>query len=264
MRIGSALALGLLLSVAAPMAASAKLLIWSGTLTIEVEGFLPSEFVGVGSGSSLVNASGGGNHLSTISIANGISVSGTVSITTPPTIHAVRATAALGTGSFRPISGGGPLTSNVLPVPGLLKVCILFPGCASYVPIPLTVGGTKGLGIGGPLITVNTFTSGPALRLSVQGAPWTIGVASVTGTTTATRQGFAHGPVSNTSSTALTSGVVQLVTPMILVTSLDAPETIVPIFGVLRLHFVPEPGATLQLVVGVAFLTLMGHRRLSQ
>ena len=81
MRIGSALALGLLLSVSAPMAASAKPLSWAGTLTIEVEGFLPSEFVGVGSGSSLVNASGGGSHLTTISIADGISVSGTVSIT---------------------------------------------------------------------------------------------------------------------------------------------------------------------------------------
>ena len=75
MRIGSALALGLLLGVAAPMSASAKLLSWSGTLTIEAGGLIGFQLLGVGSGSSLVNASGGGNHLSTISIANGISVS---------------------------------------------------------------------------------------------------------------------------------------------------------------------------------------------
>ena len=141
-------------------------------------------------------------------------------------------------------------------------MCILFPGCLSYLPIPLTVGGTKGMGIGGSTFTVNTFTSGPGIKFTLQGAPWKIGVASIsTDLGTVTRQGFAHGPASNTSSTALPSGVVQFVTPLVMATNLAPPDTIVPIFGVLRLHFVPEPGATLQLVVGVAFLTLIGHRR---
>ncbi len=145
-----------------------------------------------------------------------------------------------------------------------MKLCILFPGCGNYLPIPLTVGGTKGMGIGGSTFTVNTFAGG-GIKFTLQGAPWKIGVASIsTDLGTVTRQGFAHGPASNTSSTALPSGVVQFVTPLVMATNLAPPDTIVPIFGVLRLHFVPEPGATLQLAVGVAFLTLMGHRRMSR
>jgi hypothetical protein len=82
----------------------------------------------------------------------------------------------------------------------VLRLCLSYEcGDVHGFPIPLTVGGTRGAGIGG-LITVNGY--GPVIQASVTGAPWTIGTAlAFTGTTangaptaTAVRSGFAHGP----------------------------------------------------------------------
>ena len=256
--------LGLLLSVSAPMAAGAVILNWDGTLTIEVGPF--GQLSGVGSSASVVNGSGGGGHLTTLLISppGGITVTGTttVNIVTIPTVISLRITASLGSGNFKPISGGGPLTINILPVPGLAKICILFPGCGNFLPIPLTVGGTRGMGIGGATFTVNTFSAGAGLKLTLLGAPWTIGLASIsTDLGTVTRAGFAHGPASNTSSTALLSGVIQLVTPMVASTNFAPPNSRIPIFGVLRLHFVPEPGSALLVGGGLALLGIGGRKR---
>jgi hypothetical protein len=268
MRTVSAFVLGMLLWVAAPMTAGATILGWEGTLTIDVGALFNLQAVGAGGGSALVNGSGGGVHLSTLAISppGAITATGTGIVTDPvnASIVSLRLStppASLGAGTFRPISGGGPLTQNVLPVAGVMKLCILFPGCFAYLPMPLTAGGTRGLGIGGT-ITVNTFSPGAGAKFSLQGAPWTVGVASIaTDSGTQTRQGFAHGPASATSSTAKASGVVQLVTPMLMRTSLNPPNTKVPVFGVLRLHFVPEPATALLVAGGLAVLGIVGRKR---
>jgi hypothetical protein len=100
----------------------------------------------------------------------------------------------------------------------------------------------------------------------VTGAPWTIGTAlAFTGTTangaptaTVLRSGFAHGPASGTTSPANLGGVVQLVTPAKVVTNLGT-EMIGPLFGILTIHFVPEP-STILLVGGGLGLLALGRR----
>ena len=138
--------------------------------------------------------------------------------------------------------------------------------CISFIPLRMTAGGTRGVGIGG-LITVNGFGAA-GVQASLVGAPWTIGMAvASTGTTanggaTATfaRSGFAHGPASGTTSTARRGGVVQLVTPIQIATTLGTFERL-GMIAQLTLVFVPEPGTALLLGAGIAALALHRRRR---
>ena len=181
----------------------------------------------------------------------------------------------LGTASFDGISGGPPLgPQNTMPVAHRVKVCQLFPGCFSYIPIPLVTPNSQvGMGVGG-FLTLNTFSQGGALRFSVEYAPWTIGVASITNATTETPngaittytktlQGFVHGPASDTSNTAAISGVLQIVTPVRIETNLEAPNTYLAVWGEVKLHFIfiPEPEMVLLLGSGIAGLLLLGRSR---
>jgi hypothetical protein len=259
------------LAVGVASTANASALAYDGTLNLEL-GTLPA-IQTTGSGVVTVNGSGGGDHLTTLTYQSGVTATQTVivPITDPVagmTVVSLRATAiTVGAGTLSPISGGGALTSNIMPVQGTVLVCILMKGCGSNLPVPLTVNGTAGVGIGGAAITISGYSQG-GLRLSVTGNPWTIGTAAVTGIPTAnggfstsTRKGFAHGPASNTSSTAQPSGVVQLVTPVIVNTTISGSETLA-LFGTLTLHFIPEPGTMLLLGSGVAGLALLGRRRM--
>jgi hypothetical protein len=247
--------------------ASAELLRWEGTLTLEFvnPGFPSVPFTG--GGMATVNGTGGLGQLTALRLAGGITGSVTVSVTDPNAapFNGLRPSVALGTGVLGPISGGAgapPLTQDALPLGGIVRLCMLFE-CDSYLPIPLTVGGTRGAGIGG-LITLNGY--GPGIHISVTGAPWTIGTAvASTGmtangapTATAVRSGFAHGPASGTTSTANLGGVVQLVTPIEARTTL---ATAAPwgFFGVLTVTLVPEPSAALLLGAGFAGLALVGR-----
>ena len=74
--------------------------------------------------------------------------------------------------------------------------------------------------------------------------------------------GFVHGPASNTSSTALASGVIQLITPT-QVTTIGVPGSNdkLSLFGTLRIRFVPEPGLLLLLRSGAVALVLLGRSR---
>ena len=264
---------GLLFGIAGT--ATAKLIGFHGTLSVKF-GVLPP-IIATGGGAAILNGSGGLNaHLTTLQIlANTVAVTGAIVPVTDPDaapLISFRGSAALGTGVLRPISGAtssGPgLTQNVMPVAGIFRLCILFTGCPSSLAVPLTVGGTRGVGIGG-LITLGTFGKGQ-VKFSIFGQPWTIGTAIIDnirtdngGFSTASAFGFAHGPASATSSTAAISGVVQLVTATRIVSTLSQ-TTVTPLFTTLYLHLVPEPGTFVLFGSGVVALGVAGRRRLGK
>jgi hypothetical protein len=262
--------------------ASAVPLNWDGTLILEL-GTLPA-IPATGGGVATVNDSGALGHLGNMRLKasrGGISsadVHAPITDAAAAPIVSVRVTARLGTGTLGPISGGAqssPITNNRLPVAGLAKVCLFSTACGTYLPLQLTQhapgSGTKGVGIGG-IITIGGTSP---IRISIEAAPWTIKTkTSIDQITTPvggtvkkfvnrTAKGFAHGPSSNTSSTANPSGVVQLITPMQVVTNLtNGSNAKIALFGFLTVHFIPEPGMLLLLGSGVAGLVLLGRHRM--
>jgi hypothetical protein len=222
-----------------------------------------------GTGVATVNGIPGGL-LSSVRLPDAISGSTIIPLTDPDntTLISLRMTGVgPGTITFNGILDGPPLGSKKGgALQGQMKMCILFRDCISYLPIPFS-GGTGwwwggGIGLGG-LFTVNTFSKAGGFKLSMQAAPWTIGLASIWNGTTMTTQGsgFVHGPASATSTVVLTSGVVQLVTPAYVQTNLAPPDTYSALTSVLKVRFIPEPGLPLLLVAGVVGLVVLGARR---
>lgn len=161
-------------------------------------------------------------------------------------IGGVVATAQNGAGSFAR-QGQGPL-AGAMPVFGVAKVC-LYGTCSdatANLSVPLSVVGQGG----------SAAISGP-VNLTVVGAPWTSGTAAI-GTITA--MGFAAGPDGAASSALQASGSVRLVTPIFIRTNLGG-FAVVPAFGFLTLHFVPEPGTLVLLGGGIAALLARGRSR---
>ncbi len=263
------------LAVAVAGVANAAPLKWEGTLKLEL-GTLPTVFFN-GNGVATVNGSSGFGHLSTVRVAGGITGATSVPITDPDTladgIVEIQVTATLGTGTFGAISGGGPITPDTLPIPGVARVCLFDPACnpGGFLPLDLTfhTAGSfdGGLGVGGLL----TIGGAGAIRISIIANPWTLGQASAVDQTanfafvTLFSTGFAHGPGSLTSSTALPSGVVKFVTPLQVSTNLTTGSNeVLSLFGSLKLHFVPEPGMLLLLGSGVVGLALLGRHRMKK
>jgi hypothetical protein len=132
--------------------------------------------------------------------------------------------------------------------------------------------GTKGVGVGG-LITAGGYGG---IRISLQAAPWTIKTATVIDQITPTggpprifetwyAKGWAHAPVSTTTSTAQPSGMIQLVTPNQAVTNLPLGSSDkMGSFLIVMIHFIPEPGLLLLLGSGVAGLAFLGRRRMRE
>jgi hypothetical protein len=201
------------------------------------------------------------------------------------------------------VASGPGLTQNVMPIGGVAKICLLSTVCTNFLPLlltqPTTNGarfqvntatpnqltpgsaqgkrlgipgtGTKGLGIGG-LITVGGFS---AIRISVEAAPWTIKTATAIDQTddntgsaafhNVTRMGFAHGPVSVTTSTAQPSGILQVVTPSQVRTNLSLGSNVkISTVTELLIHFIPEPGLLLLIGSGVVGLALIGRSRMKR
>jgi hypothetical protein len=279
MRRLAALTLTAVLGLGLGGAAGAATVEWSGTLVVDIGRW--GHFEHYGTGVATVNGSAGGKHINTIYWTRGLTFTGgnnapeTIPLTDPdtPTLVTLRATGLrMETQTFNGISGGPPLGSKNTGVPpGRLKMCVLFPGCANYMPMPFaTPGGNIGIGVGGQF-TNGTTSKGNALLFSVFGSPWTIGLASIPSVTTETPngaittytktiQGFAHGPASG-STTAAISGVLQMVTPVRILANRPPPDSRQAWTFEVRLHFIPEPRMLLLLGPGIAGLLLLGRHR---
>jgi hypothetical protein len=231
--------------------AHATALGFSGALAIQLATLAP--VVVTGSGVSTINGSGGGAHINTLSVpASPFAITAFVLPATDPMaapIEGVQVTAHNSSGMF----AGGATPGNLggkMPIKGIARICILTPCSVAFanVSVPLTVVG------GGGTATMASF-----VNVTVIGAPWTEATAAVG---TITQMGAIHGPATGTSSTAAASGVVRLVTPIFVSTSIPA-SAVVPAFGILTLHFVPEPGTLVLLGSGIAGLVLFGRSRQS-
>jgi hypothetical protein len=254
----------------------AKIVEWSGTLVVDISF---GALVTGGTGVATTNSTAGLNdHVNTVHFGpNNIVGSTTFPITDPEQATLI---SIQGSNVTLPSTGnlgaqpGTTISPSKMALGGFFRVCILFPGCGSYLPFPIafpTAGPpfTRGLGIGGTA-TVNTFSGGPGLKISFAFNPWTLGVKQITDVSTTTGvtngtvtlQGFKHGPASNTSSTAAESGVIQWLTPARVITTEDPPDEKVAVFGVLTIHFIPEPGMLLLLASGVGGLVLLGRSRM--
>jgi hypothetical protein len=266
-------------------AAGAAPLNWSGTNTLSLGDFPPAPVQG--GGVATINGSGGLGHLNTLRLAASRgNVEGTnLLLVTDPVSGPANSIAAIqllgiagGTGTFGNISGALQNTAqgispNQMPLKGLIKLCLADVNCTNFLALPLeqhTVNtNTAAAGVGGLL-----FVGNGVIRISIEAAPWTIKTVTVQDeittvgkanqtTVPVTLKGFAHGPISLTTSTANPSGVVQLVTPAQVTTNLPfGSNAFVGAGNTLRIHFIPEPGLLLLIGSGVVGLALLGRSRL--
>jgi hypothetical protein len=204
---------------------------------------------------------------------------------TIPSVHitSLRINPQVQGGIFAPISGAvgtspTQLSVATMPLTGTIRICLFYTGCNSGAITQVlgqqtTSGEYTGVGVGGTF-SINPGGTG-GIRISVQGAPWTVGTVSVSNITSMgvitiqTAMGFAHGPASLTSSTALPGGVLQLVTASQVI-AVGIPNSPAPDgepsgqFNTLRLEFIPEPGLLLLLGSGAAGMALLGRKRLKK
>ena len=230
---------------------------FTGTIDIFLSTLLPVELTGTGV--ATVNGTNALGHLTALQLPQ--SPFSLTPFVLPVTdtgvfpIAGVQLTAHNAVGNFG-AGGGGVGIGNgtvankfggVMPINGFAKVC-LFDFCGSKnnganLNIPLSVVGAGGF----------TQVTG-AVNLTVIGAPWTTGTAAV-GTVTA------MGGAAPNSATGNESGTVQLVTPIFISTNIAGASAVVPAFGILSLHFVPEPGTLMLLGSGIAGLVAFGRSR---
>lgn len=174
------------------------------------------------------------------------------------------ATPRIGAGvlSLLGVSGGSATASGALPLQGRIGAG------ASHGPAVITSlsASSFGPGVGGPLLVATTTNTGIA-RISLQGAPWMVGSASLHSQTangalqTFIERGFVHGPSSGTSD-VLQSGTIGLVTPIQIQSQYTgSPVFTFGVFGELTLRFVPEPNEMLLLLPGSGLLAVLGRRR---
>ena len=248
-----------------------------------------AEASATGSGLTLVTTSSAtSQHLSTLTFTVGpvsaLSLNTAIPVTDPSAapvtsviLSSVRVRPELANRRLGNISGAIASTvrgilPNALPKTGGVTICLLaapLPACSSQLSLSLgqtTAGVPVGVGIGGILTLGGTGT----VRISVMGAPYTVKSVSAVNRTAnggfeaLLASGFAHGPASLTSSTAQTSGVLQLVsathTTAVGLGDGDLGGSISELL-VHFIHDVPEPGLPLAFSAGAVLLGLLGERR---
>jgi hypothetical protein len=180
-----------------------------------------------------------------------------------------------GGGIFGNISGAiastvAGILPNTIPATGGVTICLLvapLPPCLAQ--LNLVVGATSaGLNVGGGVGGIITIGGTGSIRISVLGAPYTVKTISAVNRTVNggfdifVENGFAHGPLSLTSSTAKESGVLQTVTASH--TTVVAPGDGDLSGNITRVltHFIPEPGLLLLFTSGAAGMALLGRKRM--
>ena len=205
----------------------------------------------------------GPTHIATISFGSAQLGPITVSlpVTSSGTIQSVRISGLNNQGAALTGLSAGPPAGGSMGLTGGSKICLIFAGgCGAAVVVPLTPTGATGMGVGG------TQTVPGAVAITMQHNPWTVGQPTMTihspnsTISTPTLPGGIQSPFSNT---AVTSGVLQLVTVSKTYTSMVGAFPELPLFAILSLHFVPEPGTLLLLGSGVAGLAILGRKRKS-
>jgi hypothetical protein len=155
-----------------------------------------------------------------------------------------------------------------IPTTGMVRICLLAIGCGTNLPLDVgkTVNGVaQGGGVGG-ILTIGQLG---AIRISILGAPYTVKTITAFNRTnnaaidTFTEKGFAHGPLSNTTSTGANSGVLQVVTTNHTNTvGVPGNSDISGQFSRILVHFIPEPGLLLLLGSGALGMALLGSKRI--
>ena len=221
---------------------------YTATLTIQIADLAP--IVIPGSGTVAVNGSAGGTHIDSLALAGGtFAGSDTLPITDPAVLPILGIDYDVQNSAGNFARGGGGSLGGVMPLIGSLRICLFGP-CSTAIAnldVPLSV-------VGGP----GSWINHGAVYLTVAGAPWTTGTASVA--STATVMGFAHGPASGTSTTFAPGGRLQLVTPFVIASAIGA-LSVMPSSATLTLHFIPEPVTFALLAGGIALLGVIGRAR---
>ncbi len=242
-----------LLALGVASQAHAVALGFTGALSLNIASLVTSI---PGAGTAIINGSGAAGHLTGLNLGAGAfaTTAFVLPVTDPAVapIRGVEVTGANGVGAFAGIGGAG--FGGAMPLLGVAKVC-LFGACNA---IGTTGSPFPGANIGVPLSVIGAGGAadvGALVNVTVIGAPWTTGTVSVGSVT-------AMGGVSPLSNTGALSGSVTLVTPIFISTNIPS-SAIVPSFGFLNLHFIPEPGTLVLFGSGIAGLVVFGRSRRS-
>jgi len=273
--------------------ASAKIMDTWTRISVQFTNLGRATATDTGVGVTTLTTTAAGDHLNTLSLGTGtqggvpglslntvlpvtdpiVSAGGIVSVRLTNVRQGIVAGPQNNLGVLGPVSGAIASTTTpsgslgTIPTQGMARICLVVPGCSGNLPLELgaTVNGVGvGMGVGG-ILTIGQLGM---IRISVVGAPYTVKTITAFNRTnngaidTFTEKGFAHGPLSNTSSTGQTSGVLQAVTVShIAVQGVPGNSDISGVFSRVLVHFVPEPGLLLLLGSGAVGLALLGRKR---